>query len=672
MNLTQTAQSSAATIGTATIPELGFWGVVVVVIMAMVLSFGLWRYLGPLWSTSRAFRHAAALIRKDRGQRTPFPRRPRHLNDLWTQFLKDREGTTVAVDGAEISTVDPEDTFSEHAVLRGYNRNMALGFAGVFTGLGILGTFLGLVEGLSTIDGTEQDQVMSSILGLLGGMSTAFYTSIFGITLSLFWLFFDRALYYQIQREVIDFLGAVRIAYPVESADRLLHRLLAVEQEESAAIHKTNRILEGHGEVFRGSHSLLEEQKAILQTLGTDLAVAFQNALDQSVTEKLVPALEKVVTSIETLSTQLGDRQVDMMEALVDNFSQGLTRQLDGQFQGLAEALERTAEWQDRVHADLDDLLARVREATEGQREVIERSTEMSTLFQEGVTRLSAAHVQLAGSADRVEEASGRISEELEAATGRVTDLLESTSGTLTRDLERASATIAGMADALTSSIERVDLQARALESRIEQLDAQQDTYREANEQIRTYLAAHVDRLDEQVGTLTQFWGDFRSDLASVGDQLQASVAEFSVFTADKLKEIFARFDSEMATVVQHLSGTLAEIREVNEDLPGNIERLRTTLTSAVTSLTDAGKSIDRLVGPLQKVEDLSVAIRELRPLGETIRTAGSQVESTDSSIVRLGEQIKLVDGRLAMAIAVANRKDDRGDPPAVAVPVRQ
>lgn len=251
--------------------------------MAIVLGYGLSRYLLPLVWTRRAFHSATARLKANKGSRVLFPSRPSHLNQLWAQYLSDREGTTVAVDGEQISTVDPEDTFTEHTVLRGYNRNMALAFAGVFTGLGILGTFLGLVEGLATIRGTGQDQVMTSILGLLGGMSTAFYTSIIGITLSLFWLFSDRAIYHQIQPEVVSFLGAVRIAYPVESADRLLHRLLTVEQEESAAIHETNNILNHQGQTLTGSKRLLEEQKGILQTLGTDLAVAFQDALRQSV-----------------------------------------------------------------------------------------------------------------------------------------------------------------------------------------------------------------------------------------------------------------------------------------------------------------------------------------------------------------------------------------------------
>ena len=53
------------------------------------------------------------------------------------------------------------------------------------TGLGILGTFVGLVLGVGGFDTSTTDAVMVSITHLLGGMSTAFLTSIVGVLLSL-------------------------------------------------------------------------------------------------------------------------------------------------------------------------------------------------------------------------------------------------------------------------------------------------------------------------------------------------------------------------------------------------------------------------------------------------------------------------------------------------------
>lgn len=645
---------------------LGPWGMTVSAAMALLFAFGIWRYLLPLWRTSRAFKRAAERVKANRGQRVLFPTRPRHLNDLWSQYLADREGTTVPVGDVEISTVDPEDIFTEHAVLEGYNRNMALALAGVFTGLGILGTFLGLVVGLGSIGGTGQDALLGSIVGLLGGMSTAFYTSIFGIALSLVWLFLDRALYHEVQRRVGRFFLAVRKAYPVESADRLLHRLLKVEQEESDAIHRTNDILgltnavlgeqrkiqETSGATLLHSARVQEEQKAILQNLGVDLAAAFENALASSLDERVAPLLQGVIASVEALSTKMGERQVEAMERLVDSFQDRLSDQLGGHFEHLSGALKDAAEWQERVHGDMETLLETVRRATEGQREVIERSAETCDLFHRSLGDLRESHLQIARSAEIVEGTASRITGELEAFGGRLTSHLEQVSSSLSRNLERSAAMVDGMAEALTASVERVDLQARALEGRIEQLDAQQETYRHANEEIRTALAAQIDQIGEQLGTLRSFWGEFRGDLAHVGDHLRESVSSFSVFTAEKLSEIFARFDAEMATVVEHLSGTLAEMREVTEDLPAGVERLRDSLDGAVKPIAEASQRIGELPESLRSVGELTAAMRALTPLGEQIRAAAQQVGGTDRAILRLGEQLESTGQRFEIAIA--------------------
>src|SRR5690606_38790155 len=108
--------------------------------------------------------------------------------------------------------------------------------AGVFTGLGILGTFIGLVSGLSGISTTRPEEVLDSVMNMLAGMSTAFYTSICGIFFSLLWLILDRRAMHNVQRQAVQFFQAVRGRHPVVSAEWFLHRLFEVEEKEHRAI----------------------------------------------------------------------------------------------------------------------------------------------------------------------------------------------------------------------------------------------------------------------------------------------------------------------------------------------------------------------------------------------------------------------------------------------------
>jgi AAA+ ATPase superfamily predicted ATPase len=70
-----------------------------------------------------------------------------------------------------------------------FSSGLALGFwqnfAGIFTGLGILGTFIGLTFGIYGIDMTTNSALQTGIVSLLKGAGTVFFTSVIGIILAI-------------------------------------------------------------------------------------------------------------------------------------------------------------------------------------------------------------------------------------------------------------------------------------------------------------------------------------------------------------------------------------------------------------------------------------------------------------------------------------------------------
>ena len=71
-----------------------------------------------------------------------------------------------------------------------YNSNMP----GTLTGLGILGTFLGLSMGLASFSGEDILAISDSMGPLLEGMKVAFHTSVYGIFFSLVFSFIYKAI----------------------------------------------------------------------------------------------------------------------------------------------------------------------------------------------------------------------------------------------------------------------------------------------------------------------------------------------------------------------------------------------------------------------------------------------------------------------------------------------
>lgn len=101
------------------------------------------------------------------------------------------------------------------------------GISGTLTGLGILGTFLGLSMGLGAFNGNDIYTISDNVGPLLSGMKVAFHTSVYGIFFSLVFNFVYRSIMSDAYEKLENFQNAFRqFAMPQ----------VATEDENSAAM----------------------------------------------------------------------------------------------------------------------------------------------------------------------------------------------------------------------------------------------------------------------------------------------------------------------------------------------------------------------------------------------------------------------------------------------------
>ena len=86
----------------------------------------------------------------------------------------------------------PFDNFMEEFTQNLRNDNFASVATGLFPTLGILGTFISIALSMPNFSSGNQELELE-ITKLLSGVGTAFYVSIYGIFLSLWWLFFEKS-----------------------------------------------------------------------------------------------------------------------------------------------------------------------------------------------------------------------------------------------------------------------------------------------------------------------------------------------------------------------------------------------------------------------------------------------------------------------------------------------
>lgn len=84
------------------------------------------------------------------------------------------------------------DSFIDEFSKRIRNDNYASVGAGIFPTMGILGTFVSIAMTMPDFSSQTSEALEKEISLLLTGVGTAFYVSIYGILLSLWWIFFEK------------------------------------------------------------------------------------------------------------------------------------------------------------------------------------------------------------------------------------------------------------------------------------------------------------------------------------------------------------------------------------------------------------------------------------------------------------------------------------------------
>jgi len=111
---------------------------------------------------------------------------------LFKEKLKKHiQKNTLEIGGKEKANA-PFDAFAKEYTSSLRDENFASVAAGIFPTLGILGTFISIAISMPDFSSKTSAVLEREISLLLGGVGTAFYVSIYGIFLSIWWILFDK------------------------------------------------------------------------------------------------------------------------------------------------------------------------------------------------------------------------------------------------------------------------------------------------------------------------------------------------------------------------------------------------------------------------------------------------------------------------------------------------
>ena len=150
-----------------------------------------------------------------------------------------------------VNTCDIEDYVNEELLDKvgcGYFNS---GISGTMTGLGILGTFIGLSLGLGSFSGDDIYTISDNVGPLLSGMKVAFHTSVYGIIFSLIFNFVYRSIMSDAYGKLNSFLDVFRQCAmpPLGSGDENTAAMLVYQANTANYIKQLLDMAKGESEL---------------------------------------------------------------------------------------------------------------------------------------------------------------------------------------------------------------------------------------------------------------------------------------------------------------------------------------------------------------------------------------------------------------------------------------
>ncbi|MDO4165928.1 MAG: MotA/TolQ/ExbB proton channel family protein [Eubacteriales bacterium] len=125
-----------------------------------------------------------------------------------------------------------EDYINEYMIDMQIKKGLVGIIPGVMTGLGILGTFVGLAFGLQNFDTESAEAITNSIAPLMDGIKIAFHTSIYGMVFSLVYNFVYKKNLEDAYRAVDQFLESYHKYVLPKTDNDDLSVMLAVQEKQ--------------------------------------------------------------------------------------------------------------------------------------------------------------------------------------------------------------------------------------------------------------------------------------------------------------------------------------------------------------------------------------------------------------------------------------------------------
>ncbi len=616
------------------------------ILSALVLSFFVFFFLPGIFLSWR-LRKIIKGIKSFGGHASPEDfkelfSKDRRIAHLWSEYQESLHEQYEEQDGqlkviAVRSTITADTFFNAQFIVEGrLHTEFFKHLPGILTGLGIIGTFSGLIEGLRHFQVSENPlTVRVSLESLMHAVGEAFLVSASAIAAAMFSTFLEKFLLASLYQKTEAIAQGIDACFEGGAGEEYLARLVSAS-EASASQSKIlkDALVTELGNLLR---ELTTSQLSSGQQLHAQLAQRIEDSANRqvvaarednqvlgdvianSIEKSLKAPLDKIAGSVETASGDQSSTAVKMLNDVMVSFSQRLNDLFGGQINGINELNNQTAQNMQSAVAALNTLVGKIEESGKKTTDDMaaqmaasikameERQTSINSQTQEFVDQIrqllqstqADTQQKFQVTLDAIGQQMANIMSELQESQAKVFEDNRTREDSMT---ERASNTVSAMTGSVESAIKEISLASQTMAQSVSTLTAA--------------TAATVDKMSTGASRLDTAAINF----ASAGDRVTEALDQA------------ARISNKFTELSGALTAGAGALHDALRDYKAQREATASLLVNVRTTIELAGKEASLTGEVLQKIENSANKLSQAQQAADEYLDGISEVLAESSS----------------------------------------
>lgn len=520
-------------------------------------------------------------------------------NDELEQAIKENDNLKVVYDRYKDSFVNingklfsrdyAEEYFSEENILNSLaiNSKYISSASGILVGLGLLGTFLGLTLGILGFESDSSEAIQNSIQSLLGGMGTAFLTSLLGMGCSCFFINKEKGLMHSFEKQIARICFILNKKYYL-SDNELFTSFFTYKNEQGQIVYVSNAV--------RDMYSDIHKQTGYMGTLVDDLSDALDEKLSNSINDKVLPMIEGVVSTLndklDVLKTAMQSPAEDMTRSIVDelkssmqgmmekfgtDLSDSATSNLTLLSDNLAKASESLTELPFQINnmsAQLGSAFGGIHTTIEDLESAVQKIVEQSANSNRDLVERAASQYH------KMETSHQQISSQTDVLIANFNSMVETLNRT-TKEVQSSMVQIRETKDALGGLVVSLQSVADNMNQASTRFNNSQESYvsdlKEVQEKSSATVSNITNTLQLSKVNLEEYsdkFGTIQQGLSNIFEQIKRGLDQYSTTVSQDAQTVLSGYSSALNDGIKKFQQATSHLGDLVSEIGDTVEKI--------------------------------------------------------------------------------------------------